>query len=107
MSTEGGVTIVIPTLNRADVLREAIESAIKCDPSPAEVIVVDCDSTDATEDVVRSFGDAVSYVVGSYPNAAAARNAGAALVRTEFIGFLDSDDRMHSEKITCLEPLLR
>jgi hypothetical protein len=106
MSAGSGVTIVIPTFNRAGVVREAIASALQCDPTPAEVIVVDCGSTDATQDVVRPFGDAIRYVTGSYPNAAAARNAGAALVRTQFIGFLDSDDVMRAEKLTCLVPLL-
>ena len=106
MSVGSSVTVVIPTLNRAGVVREAIASAVQCDPPPAEVIVVDCGSTDATEDVVRPFGGAIRYVTGSYPNAAAARNAGAALVRTQFIGFLDSDDLMRTEKLSCLVPLL-
>lgn len=98
------VAIVIPTLNRAVTLGEAIDSALAC--APARVVIVDCGSTDGSLELIRSYGDRVEPVVGSFPNAAAARNAGAARVREELIGFLDSDDVMLPGKVSVLGPML-
>lgn len=52
------LTILIPTYNRPDLLRVAIESALDAD----EVIVYDNGSTDNTEQVARSYP--VTYVRG-------------------------------------------
>ena len=86
------VAIVIPTLNRASVLGGAISSALRCEPAPDEIVVVDCGSTDDTRTVVRSFGDEVQLIQRKLPNAASARNVGLAETRTPYVGFLDSDD---------------
>jgi hypothetical protein len=86
------VSIVIPTLNRASVLGGAIASALRCDPAPDELVVVDCGSTDDSLDVVRSFGDDVQLVQQDLPNPARARNVGIETTRSPYVGFLDSDD---------------
>jgi glycosyltransferase involved in cell wall biosynthesis len=86
------VAIVIPTLNRAPLLRGAIASALRCEPAPAEILVVDCGSTDDTASVARSFGDDVALIERRLPNAAAARNVGLAETHSPYVGFLDSDD---------------
>ena len=87
-----GVAIVIPTLNRAPLLRGTIASALRCEPAPDEVVVVDCGSTDDTRAVVRSFGDDVELIERPLPNAASARDVGLAATRSPYVGFLDSDD---------------
>jgi GT2 family glycosyltransferase len=86
------VAIVIPTLNRAALLRSAIASTLRCEPAPDEIVVVDCGSTDDTSAVVRSFGDDVELVERPLPNAASARNMGLESTRSPYVSFLDSDD---------------
>ena len=86
------VAIVIPTLNRASVLAGAIASALRCEPTPDEIVVVDCGSTDDTRDVVRSFGEDVNLIERTLPNAASARNVGLTETQSPYVGFLDSDD---------------
>jgi GT2 family glycosyltransferase len=86
------VAIVIPTLNRAALLRSAIASALRAEPDPDEVLVVDCSSADNTREVVRSFGDDVELIERRLPNAGSARNVGLAATRSPYVGFLDSDD---------------
>jgi glycosyltransferase involved in cell wall biosynthesis len=86
------VAIVIPTRNRATLLRSAIGSALRCDPAPSEVLIVDCGSTDDTREVVKSFRDDVKLIERRLPNVASARNVGFAATRSPYIGFLDSDD---------------
>jgi glycosyltransferase involved in cell wall biosynthesis len=55
------VTIVIPTFNRATMLRRCIDSAL-AQTQPCEIVVVDHGSSDDTPQVVRSFGDQVRYL---------------------------------------------
>ena len=47
------VTVVIPTYNRANVVGEAIDSALRQTVTNLEVVVVDDGSTDDTVEVVR------------------------------------------------------
>ena len=47
------VSVIIPTYNRAEFLRSAIESALKQTYTDLEIIVSDDKSTDHTEQVVR------------------------------------------------------
>lgn len=55
------VSIVIPTFNRAGMLRRCIESAL-AQTWPCEVVVCDHGSTDDTPAVARSFGDRIRYL---------------------------------------------
>lgn len=57
ISRDAKVTIAIPTYNRADLLREALESALSQDYEPLRIVVFDNASRDATAAVVRSFTD--------------------------------------------------
>jgi GT2 family glycosyltransferase len=86
------LTAVIPTWNRAHLVCDAIDSALN--QGEVEVIVVDDASTDnTTELVTQTYGDRVRLErLERRSGAGAARNAGAALARGEFVGFLDSDD---------------
>jgi glycosyltransferase involved in cell wall biosynthesis len=95
MSEELVVTctsVVIATHNRAELLPRAIRSALK-QTHPAEVVVVDDASTDATRDVLENFGDSiVPVLLDENRERGAARNAGVAQSNGRFIAFLDSDD---------------
>src|SRR5258708_27165607 len=98
-------SVIIPTRNRGALVLEAVRSALDAD-GVDEVIVVDGGSTDGSLESLRDFGDQIRLVEGSFPNAAATRNAGAAQARGAFLGFLDSDDLMRAGKIHCLAKAL-
>lgn len=51
------ISVIIPTYNRADLLRSSLESLLrqKLSKSAFEVIVVNDGSTDSTEDICQSF----------------------------------------------------
>jgi glycosyltransferase involved in cell wall biosynthesis len=85
------LSVVIPTYNRAYILREAIDSVL-CQDLPSEVIVVDDGSTDDTASVIAGYDGRVRYTYQENRGAAAARNTGMRQVRGEFISLLDSDD---------------
>ena len=88
------VTVVLPTHDRAKLLRRAIDSVLSQDYQDLELIVVDDASTDDTQTVVQQFADQrIRYVrLADRQGATAARNAGISAARGEFIGFQDSDD---------------
>ena len=99
MNAEPAVSVVIPTRNRADLLREALASVLAQTLLPFEVIVADDASTDATAEVVATFGDAVQFVRQEHAGGSAARNLGVSRARGDLIALLDSDDTWHPAKL--------
>ena len=89
---EHTVSVVIPCYNQAHYLRGALDSARTQTHPPADCIVVDDGSTDATRVVASSFG--ADLVVQANKGVSEARNAGLAAARGEFVVFLDADDEL-------------
>jgi len=89
------VSVVIPTFNRAAMLRDLLETLCVQDvPFDAfEVVVVDDGSTDATASVVEDFGGRLPLRSVHQENAGlnAARNTGAEASTGEILAFLDDD----------------
>ena len=86
------VSVVIPAYDRAAVVDRAIASARAQSPAPpAELIVVDDGSRDATAEVAAGLG---VRVIHHETNAgtAAARNSGVAAATQPWVALLDSDD---------------
>lgn len=94
------VSVVIPTYNRADLLKLSVESALCQAGLLVEVIVVDDGSTDDTATVLAEFG--VKIRVERQPNSGAcvARNHGFSLARGRWVKFLDSDDFLEPDSIS-------
>jgi glycosyltransferase involved in cell wall biosynthesis len=90
------VTVVIPAHNAARTLGQALHSVYTQTRRPAEVIVVDDGSTDATVKVVRSRrpppGTRLKLIRQANAGAAAARNHGILAARQPYLAFLDADD---------------
>src|SRR5262245_58115192 len=101
----GGVSVIIPTYNRAACLTLALASVLNQTYQNFEIIVVDDASTDGTADVVGGLADArIAYVRhdvnrGKVGAGAAARNTGIARARGSYIAFLDDDDEWLPEKL--------
>ena len=93
----GRVAIVLPTHNRAALLRRALGSLVAQVPdSPAyPIIVVDNNSTDETRAVCAEFGGRVQYVGEPRQGLSHARNAGVAAAaagrRSDIVAFVDDD----------------
>jgi glycosyltransferase involved in cell wall biosynthesis len=86
------ISVVIPAHNRASLLDVAVASILRSPliSTPSQIVVVDDDSHDQTEDVARRHG--VRYVRVNHHNISRTRNAGLALVQTTYVTFLDHDD---------------
>jgi GT2 family glycosyltransferase len=95
------VSVILPTYNRAWVLKEAIESVLSQDYSHIELIVVDDGSTDSTPALLASYGDRITVLSQKNRGVSAARNIGIKKSRGEFIALLDSDDTWAQGKLSC------
>lgn len=87
------MTVVVPTRDRAALLRHALASVVNghgVSLEPQDILVVDDQSSDNTASVVAEFG--VRYVRVTAGSPSKARNAGLSHVDTEFVAFLDDDD---------------
>ena len=94
----GTVSVIIPTYNRRELLRRAVESALAQQGVAVEVIIADDGSTDGThEDWEKN--TAVVYLSLPHQGACAARNAGLQAAQGEYAAFLDSDDTWHPDKL--------
>jgi glycosyltransferase involved in cell wall biosynthesis len=93
------ISVVIPTYNNARFVASAVESALSQSLPPAEVIVIDDGSTDATADVLAPYGESIRYIRQSNSGPAAARNRGIKAARGELIALLDADDIWLPEKL--------
>ena len=88
------VSIIIPTRNREALVPAAIDSVLNQTQQDFELIVVDDGSTDATQEVLRAYGNRIACLRIDPAGPSAARNRGIAAAQADLIAFLDSDDYM-------------
>lgn len=103
------LSIVIPTYNQADWLREALRSVLAQGTDDWEAIVINNFSTDHTESVVAELSDPRIRLINfaNHGIIAASRNVGIREARGEWVAFLDSDDVWHDDKLTTCLPHLK
>jgi GT2 family glycosyltransferase len=88
-------SIVIACYNHERFIREALESALRQEHPSKEIIVVDDASTDASAEVLRSFGRSIIFEqLPVNRGAGAARNFGASVAKGKYLVFLDGDDAL-------------
>ena len=94
------ISVIIPTYNRAHLIKRSAESVLNQTYKNLELIIVDYGSTDNTKEVIDSINDKrIVYVYQQNQGASAARNNGIDLAKGEFIAFQDSDDVWHADKL--------
>jgi glycosyltransferase involved in cell wall biosynthesis len=95
------VSVVVPTYQRLDYLREAVAS-VRAQTYPAwELIVVDDGSSDGTVEWLKGLADTRIRVLAlpHSGNLGQVRNRGNQVARGELIAFLDSDDAFEPTKL--------
>jgi glucosyl-dolichyl phosphate glucuronosyltransferase len=95
------LSIIIPTLNRASLLRRALESLVTQTYSTGkfEVIVVDNGSLDDTKGVCRDFEslfNTLKYIYEARPGLHVGRHAGLKIAEGEILVYCDDDIRAFS-----------
>jgi GT2 family glycosyltransferase len=85
-------SVIIPTYEMADMVVDAVSSALNQTVPPHEVIVCDDGSTDDTQEVLRPFGDRIKVIRKQNGGLASAKNAAARVATGDFVAVLDADD---------------
>lgn len=88
-------SVIIPTYNRAEVLKETLQSVLDQQFEDYEVLIVDDGSTDHTGAMVKAIADPrIKYFYKANEERSIARNFGADRAEGRYVTFLDSDDKM-------------
>lgn len=96
MSKELFFSIVIPTYNRAHMIKQTLDSISLQTYQNYEIIVVDDGSTDNTEEVVLAINNPkIIYHKKKNEERAVARNTGFELANGDYVTLLDSDDFLY------------
>ncbi len=86
------ITVVIPAYNEENYLEKTLKSVIKASKlykGKLEIVVVDNNSSDRTAEIAHEAGVRVVYEPKN--QIARARNAGAAVSKSDYLVFLDAD----------------
>lgn len=97
------ISVVIPTHNRSDLLKRAVESVRKQSIEDIEIIIVSDGSTDDTDIVVENLkieDSRINYISYKTPlGANTARNKGIEAASGVYVAFLDDDDEWAPKKL--------
>ena len=98
-----GISVIIPTYNRASFLERAISSVLRQSHPCSEILVIDDGSEDDTRKCVSGISDrsqtVIRYLYQENLGPAAARNRGIREAEFPYIAFLDSDDHWKKNKL--------
>ena len=86
------ITVLIPTFNRAKYLAECLDSILAQTLAPAQVVVVNDGSTDATRAVLAPYADRIDYVETDQFGKPGALNEGLKHVTSDYVWIFDDDD---------------
>lgn len=94
-------TLVIPTHQRPDLVRQAVDSGLR-QTRPFDRLIVVADGLDDPASTALA-GAPVEFHAIERAGVAAARNAGVERARTDWVCFLDDDDLLHPEYLARVE----
>ena len=100
------VSVIVPVYNGEDFLVDALASIRQQDYCPLEIVIVNDGSTDGTVELAATLGQDINWIQQQNNGPSAARNAGLATARGEFIAFLDADDLWPPGKLQAQVELL-
>lgn len=100
------VSIIVPAYNVEDYIDACLSSILEQTYRTIEVIVVNDGSTDGTRDrieTLRAADDRIHFLSQDNQGVAAARNAGIAMAKGDYLCFVDGDDRLVRD---CIEKMV-
>lgn len=92
------ISVIVVTYNRANYIKEALDSIKRQTCKDYEIIVVDDGSTDNTKEIVEQY-EGIRYIYQEHGGISKARNTAVKAARGKWIATLDSDDLWKEEKL--------
>ena len=99
------ISVIIPAYNAEQTVCRCLASVLVQD-AETEIILADDGSTDATVQAAESYADCVQILRLPHGGVSAARNAGLAAAKGEWVLFLDSDDALLPDAMEKLKPYM-
>lgn len=95
------VSVIIPTYNRANLIKRSIDSILDQTYTDFEIIIVDDGSTDNTNEIIEQYTDErIRYIRHKINKGApGAMNTGIKNSKGDFLSFQGSDDKWLPEKL--------
>ncbi|MFY1632104.1 glycosyltransferase family 2 protein [Solwaraspora sp. WMMB335] len=106
MSGDVRVSVIVPNYNKAKTLADCLRAVRRQTRAPAELIVVDDASTDASREIAAGVPCRL-LTLGTNRGVSAARNAGAAAATGDVLFFVDSDIALAPDAIATALRVLR
>jgi GT2 family glycosyltransferase/SAM-dependent methyltransferase/tetratricopeptide (TPR) repeat protein len=103
------VSVIVPTYNRPERLREALQSVLAQTFQDFEIIVVNDGDTEVSQVIdALPHGGRITYVKHAHNKGlAASRNTGVRLARGTYLAYLDDDDRYYPDHLEVLVQALK
>lgn len=93
------IGVVIPCYNYANHVSEAIESSLNQSLKPDRIIVINDGSSDNSLEVINKYKDKVEIIDQKNQGVIATKNRGLKEIGTDWVIFLDADDKLHKDYI--------
>tara|TARA_B100000497_G_C7672045_1_gene405638 strand:+ start:319 stop:1095 length:777 start_codon:yes stop_codon:yes gene_type:complete len=94
------ISIITVTFNSEKTIKETIESVFFQDYNNVEHIIIDGKSTDETIEIVKSYGDKISYFISEEDDGLYdAMNKGIRAASGDVVGILNSDDVYYTNHV--------
>lgn len=100
-----GVSLIIPAYNAGDFIARSVDTALAQTLAEVEIIIVNDGSSDETSSIIDWYAEKYANVLAVHQeNAgpAVARNSGIMKAKGQYIGFIDSDDMIHPDRMASL-----
>jgi glycosyltransferase involved in cell wall biosynthesis len=98
MSLQNKITIIVPCKNEENYISHLLEHLKRQNIGQTRIIIADC-STDNTRNVIKEYMGNLNVEIINGGPVSIAKNAGAKLVTTPYILFIDSDVRFFSDSV--------
>lgn len=92
------ISVIVVTYNRAQYLKDALDSILRQTFKDYEIILVDDGSTDNTKEIVEQY-EGIQYIYQEHGGISKARNTAVRVAKGKWIATLDSDDLWKEEKL--------
>lgn len=96
------ITVITPTFNQAEFIEETIKSVLEQTHKDIEYLIIDNESNDGTEEIVRKYANAdsrITYIRESDKGQAEAINKGLNRATGQIVCWLNSDDFFYNNSV--------